>query len=209
MEGTVPTVFVVDDESTTRRALARLIRSVGMQVETFASAREFMTCVRPDGPACLILDVRLPGENGLLVQQALHTAGGCPPIIFLTGYGTIPMCVRAMKQGAVDFLQKPVDEDALLAAIATALEQDQRRQNYQRTCGALQQRVATLTPREREVMALVITGLLNKEIAHALGTTEKTIKAHRARIKEKMQAVSLADLVRMAAIVGIGEPPSA
>jgi FixJ family two-component response regulator len=200
---------VVDDDSTVRKALARLFRSLGMQVETFASAREFLTHTRSDGPACLILDVRLPGENGLLMQQVLHTNGGCPPIIFLTGYGTIPMCVRAMKQGAVDFLQKPVDEDALLAAVATALEQDQRLRDHQRTCAAVQQRVATLTPREREVMALMITGLLNKEIAFALGTSEKTIKAHRARIKEKMQALSLAELVRMAALVGIGEPQSA
>jgi FixJ family two-component response regulator len=192
-----------------RQALARLLRSCGIQVETFASAREFLTQTRPDGPACLILDVRLPGENGLLVQQALHTAGGCPPIIFLTGHGTVPLCVQAMKAGAVDFLQKPVDADALLTAVATALEQDQRQRDHQRTCAAVQQRVATLTPREREVMARVITGLRNKETACALGTTEKTIKAHRARIMEKMQALSLADLVRMTAIVGMGVPQSA
>jgi FixJ family two-component response regulator len=180
-----------------------------MQVETFASAREFLTHPRPDGPACLILDMRLPGENGLLVQQALHAAEGCLPIIFLTGYGTIPMTVQAMKAGAVDFLQKPVDDEALLAAVATALEQDQRLRERQRSHTAVHQRFATLTPREREVMALVITGLLNKEMASALGTSEKTIKAHRARLKAKMQALSLADLVRMAAIVGMGEPQSA
>ena len=113
-----------------------------MQVATFASAREFLTQPRPDGPACLILDVRLPGEDGLMVQQALHTAGGCPPIIFLTGYGTIPLCVRAMQQGAVDFLQKPVNADALLGAVATALEQDQQRRDHQRHAAALHQRVA-------------------------------------------------------------------
>jgi FixJ family two-component response regulator len=200
---------VVDDDSTVRQALARLLRSLGMQVETFASAREFLTHPRPDGPACLILDMRLPGENGLLVQQALHAAEGCLPIIFLTGYGTIPMTVQAMKAGAVDFLQKPVDDEALLAAVATALEQDQRLRERQRSHTAVHQRFATLTPREREVMALVITGLLNKEMASALGTSEKTIKAHRARLKAKMQALSLADLVRMAAIVGLGEPQSA
>jgi FixJ family two-component response regulator len=180
-----------------------------MQVVTFASAREFLRCGRPDGPACLILDIRLPGENGLLVHEHLQTAPCYPPVIFLTGHGTIPMAVQAMKAGAVDFLQKPVDEDALLAAVATALEQDNRLRDHQRHAAALQQRVATLTPREREVMALVITGLLNKEIAHALGTSEKTIKAHRARIKEKMQALSLAELVRMATIVGMGDPQTA
>jgi FixJ family two-component response regulator len=209
VEKPAPTVFVVDDDSTVRQALARLLRSLGMQVETFASAREFLTHPRPDGPACLILDMRLPGENGLLVQQALHAAEGCLPIIFLTGYGTIPMTVQAMKAGAVDFLQKPVDDEALLAAVATALEQDQRLRERQRSHTAVHQRFATLTPREREVMALVITGLLNKEMASALGTSEKTIKAHRARLKAKMQALSLADLVRMAAIVGLGEPQSA
>ena len=209
MDGTVPTVFVVDDDRTVRKALARLLRSLGMHVETFASAHEFLTRPRPVGPACLILDVRLPGENGLRVQQALQAAEGCLPIIFLSGYGTIPLCVRAMKQGAVDFLEKPVDDEALLAAVATALEQDHRRRDRQRHATALQQRFATLTPREREVMALVITGMLNKEIAFALGTSEKTIKAHRARLKEKMQALSLADLIRMAAIVGMGAPPSA
>jgi FixJ family two-component response regulator len=209
MDGTVPTVFVVDDDRTVRQALARLLRSLGLHVETFASARELLTRPRPVGPACLILDMRLSGENGLRVQQALQAAEGCLPIIFLSGYGTIPLCVQAMKQGAVDFLEKPVDDEALLAAVATALEQDHRRRDRQRHAAAVHQRFATLTPREREVMALVITGMRNKEIAFALGTSEKTIKAHRARLKEKMQALSLADLIRMAAIVGMGAPPSA
>jgi FixJ family two-component response regulator len=208
MESTVPTIFVVDDDSTVRTALARLLRSHGMQVETFASAREFLACGRPDGPACLIMDIRLPGENGLLVQQALQADEGSLPIIFLTGYGTISMCVRAMQRGAVDFLQKPVDADALLAAVAIALAQDTRLRDRQRAQAVWHQRVATLTPREREVMALVITGLLNKEIAYALGTSERTIKAHRARIKTKMQVGSLAELVRMAALIGMGEPQS-
>ena len=209
MDGTVPMVFVIDDDSTVRNAVARLIRAHGMQVATFASAREFLACPRPDGSACLVLDVRLTGENGLHVQQALGAAAWCPPIIFLTGYATIPLCVRAMKAGAVDFLQKPVNDDVLLTAIATALEQDARTRASQQYRAELLQRVATLTPREREVMGLVITGLLNKEIAYALGTTEKTIKAHRAQAMQKMQAISLADLVRMAAIVGIGAPPAA
>jgi FixJ family two-component response regulator len=209
MNGTVPTVFVIDDDSIVRNALARLIRSHGMQVEIFASARAFLRCQAPDGPACLILDVRLAGENGLRVQQLLQAAVWCPPIIFLTGYGTIPMAVQAMKAGAVDFLQKPVDEDAFLAAVATALEQDTRRRDRQRSQAVLHQRFATLTSREREVMALVITGLLNKEIAFALGTCEKTIKAHRAQVMKKMQAMSLPDLVRMAAVVGMGAPQPA
>jgi two-component system, LuxR family, response regulator FixJ len=203
------TVFVVDDYSNVRCALGCLIRSLGMQVETFASAREFLERQRPDGSACLVLDVRLTGENGLHVQQALRTAAWCPPIIFLTGHGTVPMCVRAMKVGAVDFLLKPVDEEALLAAIATALEQDARTRHSQRHRAELLQRVATLTPREREVMSLVITGLLNKEIAYTLGTGEKTIKAHCARVMQKMQATSVAELVRMAALVEMSEPHAA
>jgi len=160
MDRTVPTVFVVDDDVNVQRALARLLRSHGMQVQTFASAHEFLRCQRPDGLACLVLDVRLAGEDGLRVQETLQTAAWRPPLVFLTGYGTVPLCVRAMRGGAIDFLQKPVDAEALLAAIATTL----------------QQRGATLTPRERDVMGLVTTGWLNKEIASALGTSEKTIK---------------------------------
>jgi FixJ family two-component response regulator len=209
MDETVPTVFVVDDDVSVRCALARLIRSLGMRVETFASAREFLRCQRPDGPACLILDVLIARENGLMVQETLRTTAWCPPIIFLTGHGTVPMCVRAMRAGAVDFLQKPVDDEDLLAAIATALEQDYRTRDSQRQRTALQQRVATLTPREQEVLGLVTTGLLNKEIAYILGTCEKTIKAHRARVMQKMQATSIAELVRMAAMVEICEPHTA
>ena len=209
MDGTVPMVFVIDDDSTVRNAVARLIRAHGLQVATFASAREFLACPRPDGPACLILDVRLTGEDGLRVQEALQTAAWCPPIIFLTGYGTVPLCVRALKGGAIDFLQKPVEDATLLAAIATALEQDARTRDRQRHLAALQQRVATLTSRERDVLGLVTAGLLNKEIAHALGTVEKTIKAHRANLMRKMQAGSIAELVRMVAFLEMGEPPTA
>ena len=209
MDGTVPLVFVVDDDDDVRSALARLIRALGMQVETFASAREFLGCPRPDGLACLVLDVRLAGEDGLQVQDALQTAAWRPPIIFLTGYGTVPLCVRAMRGGAIDFLQKPVDAEALLAAIATALAQDARTRDRQCQHAALQQRIATLTPRERDVLGLVTTGLLNKEIASALGTVEKTIKAHRASLMRKMHAGSIAALVRMVVLLERGEPPLA
>jgi RNA polymerase sigma factor (sigma-70 family) len=209
MDETAPTVFVVDDDVNVRGALARLMRSLGMQVETFASAREFLGCQRPDGPACLVLDVRIARENGLRVQEVLRATTWCPPIIFLTGHGTVPMCVRAMRAGAIDFLQKPVDDEDLLAAITTALEQDYRMRDSQRQRAVLQQRVATLTPREQEVLSLVTTGLLNKEIAYALGTSEKTIKAHRARVMQKMQATSVAELVRMATMVEMGEPHTA
>jgi len=206
---TAPTVFVVDDDVNVRGALARLIRSLGMQVETFASAREFLRSPCSDSPACLVLDVRIAGENGLMVQEALRTAVRRLPIIFITGHGTVPMCARAMKAGAVDFLQKPVDDEDLLAAIAKALEQDYRTWDSRCQHVELHQRVATLTPREREVMDLVTSGLRNKEIAYALGTCEKTIKAHRARVMQKMQAGSVAELVRMAAMVEIGTPRTA
>jgi len=209
MDRATPTIFVVDDDASVRGALARLIRSLGMQVETFTSAREFLACQRPDGPCCLVLDVRLVGENGLAVQEALQTTVWHPPIIFLTGHATVPMCARAMKAGAVDFLQKPIDDEALLAAISIALEQDCRTRDSQRQHAELHERVVTLTSRERTVMDLVITGLMNKEIAYALGTSEKTVKAHRARVMQKMQVTSLAALVRMAAIMEIGEPHTA
>jgi FixJ family two-component response regulator len=205
-DGTAPTVFVVDDDGNVRRALTRFIRSLGMQVKTFASAHEFMGYPRPDGPACLVLDVRLAEEDGLMVQEALRAAACHPPIIFLTSYGTVPMCVRAMKAGAIDFLQKPVNEAVLQAAIATALAQDARTRDSQRYRAELHQRFATLTPREREVMGLAVAGLRNKEIASALGTTEKTIKHHRGRVKQKMQVTSVIELVRMAALLEMDAP---
>jgi FixJ family two-component response regulator len=209
MDGTAPTVFVLDDDSTVRNALARLIRSFGIQVQTFASAREFLGHQQPDGPACLLLDVRLAGENGLMVQEALRAVASSPPIIFLTGHGTIPMCVQAMKAGAVDFLQKPVDATVLQAAIATALAQDARARDRQHQHTELYQRFATLTRREREVMGLMTSGLLNKEIASVLGTTEKTIKTHRSSIKKKMWARSAAQLGRMIAMMEMDEPQTA
>jgi len=205
MDETTPTIFVVDDDDSVRCALARLIRSVGMQVETFASGREFLDCQVPDGPACLVLDVRLSGENGLVLQAALRTSERRLPIIFLTAHGTVPICAQALKAGAIDFLLKPVDEQNLLEAISRAIEADCHTQNQRHQRAALARRVMTLTAREREVMAMVVTGLLNKQVADALGTTEKTIKVHRGHVMKKMQAVSLAELVRMADTVGIGE----
>ena len=205
MEATPPTIFVVDDDASLRRALARLLHSCGLQVETFASGHEFLARRIPDGPACLVLDVRLTGENGLVLQDSLRTSERCLPIIFLTGHGTVPICAQALKAGAVDFLLKPVDEQDLLAAISRAIEVDRCTQDNQRKHAALAGRVKMLTPREREVMALVATGLLNKQIASALGTSEKTIKVHRANVMQKMQAMSVTDLVRMADTVGMGE----
>ena len=209
MDRTAPTVFVVDDDASVRDALVRLLRLLGMQVETFASGREFLGCEMPDGPACLVLDVRLSGENGLVLQEALRTSERPLPIIFLTGHGTVPLCAQAMKAGAVDFLLKPVEEQDLLEAISRAIEEDRCTQDHQRQHAALARRAQTLTPREREVMSLVVTGLLNKQIADALGTSEKTIKVHRAQAMQKMQAMSVADLVRMADTVGMGEASAA
>ena len=205
MEGITPTIFVVDDDASVRCALARLMRSLGMQVETFASGREFLSCQVPDGPACVVLDVQLSGENGLVLQDTLRTSERRLPIIFLTGHGTVPICARALKAGAIDFLLKPVDERDLLEAIARALEEDRCSRENQHKRATLEGRVKTLTPREREVMALIVTGLLNKQIAGALGASEKTIKIHRARVMQKMQAMSVAALVRMADTVGMGE----
>jgi FixJ family two-component response regulator len=209
MNRQIPTVFVVDDDASVRDALARLIRLLGMQVETFASGREFLSCQLPDGPACLVLDVRLSGENGLVLQGVLQSSERRLPIIFLTGHGTVPLCAQAMKAGAVDFLLKPVDEQELLEAISRAIEKDRCTQENQRQRAALTGRVKTLTPREREVMSLVVTGMLNKQIADALGTSEKTIKVHRAQVMQKMQAISVAELVRMADTANMGEASAA
>jgi FixJ family two-component response regulator len=205
MDGTTPTVFVVDDDDSVRCALARLIRSTGMQVETFASGQALLGCQIPDGPACLVLDVQLSEENGLVLQEALQRSERRLPIIFLTGHGSVPICARALKAGAIDFLLKPVDAQDLLAAISRAIEVDCCSQHSRRQCAALESRAETLTPREREVMAMVVTGLLNKQVAGILGTSEKTIKVHRAHVMQKMQATSFAELVRMADMVGLGE----
>jgi FixJ family two-component response regulator len=200
------TVFLVDDDASVRRALARLIRSAGHQVQTFGSAREFLEN-NPDNTnsACLVLDVRMPGLSGIDLQGELQAANAPLPIIFVTGHGDIPMSVKAMKAGAVDFLPKPVQAPDLLRAIEQALARSARERAERSELEEIRRRLETLTPREHEVMALVVRGMLNKQIAFELGTVEKTIKVHRARVMEKMQAESLADLVRIAERLGIGK----
>ena len=191
-------VYVVDDDESVLRALGRLIRSVGLEVETFSSAAMFMKRTVSDLPACLVLDVRLAGRTGLDLQSDLGEAQRVLPIIFLTGYGDIPMSVRAMKRGAFDFLQKPCDDRQLLDAIGRALVRSREGHAEIAQHRELERRVGTLTPREREVLALVVTGKLNKQIAVELGAAEKTIKVHRGRMMKKMRAESVAELVTMA-----------
>ena len=198
-----PIVFVVDDDLSVRRSTERLIRSAGLKVQTFPSAKEFLKHPRIEGPACLVLDVRMPGLSGMDLQRELTQAGIRVPIIFITGHGDIPMSVRAMKAGAVEFLTKPFRSRSLLDAVRAAIERDRSAHKERSETGELRQRYEQLTPREREVMALVATGLLNKQVAGELATTERTIKFHRAHIMQKMHAESLADLVRMTEKLGI------
>ena len=190
-------VYVVDDEESVCRALARLIRSVGLDVETFRSARAFLDHPVADRVACLVLDVRLSGPSGLDLQKSLLDGGRPIPIVFITGHGDVPTTVRAMKGGAVDFLQKPFNDQDLLDCIQRALARSRAQRSDRAERTELERRLATLTPREREVMAQVVTGKLNKQIAGDLGIAEKTIKVHRGRVMEKMQAGSVAALVRM------------
>ncbi|RPI07881.1 MAG: DNA-binding response regulator [Zetaproteobacteria bacterium] len=201
--GTTATVFVVDDEDSVRKALARLIRSAGMTARTFPTAEAFLAENHSVPASCLVLDVGLPGLNGLQLQEALNRRGYPISIIFITGHGDVPMSVRAMKAGAVDFLQKPFAGKELLEAIRRAVDRTRDAVAKQTEATAIQQRYDTLTPREREVFSLVVSGLLNKQVAGELGAAEKTIKIHRGRVMAKMQAPSLADLVRMAALLGI------
>jgi FixJ family two-component response regulator len=206
MTEAAPVVFVVDDDPSVRRAIKRLVESVGLQVELFGSAQEFLRSKRPNAPSCLVLDVRLPGISGLDFQREPADANIHIPIIFITAHGDIPMTVRAMKAGAVEFLTKPFRDQDLLDAIHLALERDHTRRLREEEVAKLRDRYESLTPREREVLPWVVAGLVSKQIADAIGATEATVKVHRSQLMRKMGASSLADLVRMAEKMGIHVP---
>jgi FixJ family two-component response regulator len=210
MSSTHSTVFVVDDDRSVREGLVDLINSVGMKVEAFGSAQEFLRHKMPDTPACLVLDVRLPGPSGLDLQRQLGRSEHPIPVIFITGHGDVPMSVRAMKDGAVEFLTKPFRDQELLDAIHQALNSDRAAREQRAKAAELRRRYESLTPREREVMQLVVRGLLNKQIAGQLGASEVTIKMHRGQVMHKMRAESVVELLRMAetiAPIGAGSPP--
>jgi FixJ family two-component response regulator len=196
-------VFVVDDDASVRRSLARLLRSAGFEVETFASAEDFLSAPHPECPSCLVLDLRMPGIGGLDLQHQLAEAGLAATVVFLTGHGTVPVSVQAMKAGAVDFIQKPFDGPDLLAAVGRAVDRHRQMGAARGEREQVQSRFEVLTPRERQVLALVVAGLPNKLVAGRLGITEKTVKVHRGRVMAKMNAASLADLVRMGEKVGV------
>jgi RNA polymerase sigma factor (sigma-70 family) len=200
-------VFVVDDDPSVRTAIKRLIGCVGLQVELFGSAKEFLHSKKPDVPSCLVLDIRLPGISGLDFQRELAKTNIHIPIIFITGHGDVPMTVRAMKAGAVEFLTKPFRDQDLLDAVQSALERDRVRRQRQAEIATLRERFESLSAREHEVVVMVVSGMLNKQIAAEIGTTENTVKVHRSRAMEKMQAQSLADLVKM--IERLKIPPQA
>jgi FixJ family two-component response regulator len=203
-----PTIIVVDDDPGIRESLRSLLRSVGLQVKALASVPEFLKEGRPEGPACLVLDVRLPGRSGLDLQRDLSAANIHLPIIFITGYGDIPMSVQAIKGGAIEFLTKPFRDQELLDAIQLGLARDRAWLDEAKAKAALRSRFETLTPREREVMALVVTGRLNKQIAYDIGISEITVKVHRGQVMRKMNAASLPDLARMADKLNLTAPNS-
>jgi len=201
-------VFVVDDDASLRTSLQDLLESVGLRVAACASAQEFLRCPHPEGPSCLVLDVRLPGLSGLELQQRLAAGDLTLPIIFITGHGDIPMSVQAMKAGAVDFLSKPFRDQDLLDAVHQALARDRRARVQQAERAALRRRFEALTPRQRDVMARMVAGLLTKQIAGELGTSEATVKTHRKQVMAKMRAESLADLIRFADQLDLLPPKS-
>ena len=208
MTDTEALVFVVDDDASLRASLQHLLESVGLRVAACASAQDFLRRPRPEGPSCLVLDVRLPGLSGLELQQRLATGDLALPIIFITGHGDIPMSVQAMKAGAVDFLSKPFRDQDLLDAVHQALARDRDARAQQTEKAALRRRFEALTPRQRDVMARMVAGLLNKQIAGELGTSEATVKTHRKQVMAKMRAESLADLISIADQLGLLPPKS-
>jgi FixJ family two-component response regulator len=201
-------VFVIDDDEAMRETLSSLFRSVGLQVELFGSARDFAQIKMPDAASCLVLDIRLPGVSGLDFQAELAKANIHTPIIFMTGHGDIPMSVQAMKAGAIDFLTKPFRDQEMLDAVVRALERDQRRRDSEKVVAELRSRFESLTSREREVIGMVVDGLMNKQIAGKLGITEITVKVHRVNMMRKMRARSVIELVGMADLLGIRRPRS-
>jgi FixJ family two-component response regulator len=202
-----PIVFIVDDDQSVRKALGRLLRSAGFRVELFAAAEEFLGRPPPDAPGCVVLDVCMPGLSGLDLQRALAEKDPLLPVVFVTGHGDIPMTVRAMRAGAVDFLPKPCDGPALLAGVRQAVARHARARRTAAEADDIRRRADSLSPREREVMALVVSGMLNKQTGCRLGVTEKTVKVHRAQVMRKMRANSLAELVKMAERIGVRSSP--